>query len=126
MKNILTGLYFLLSLISFGQSMEYSSTDEELRTILIGTWSLKGSDYNSQFIFFEENEELICTINQYLDEEKSPEITHQTKVEIITNDSIIELQWDYSKFFWRGRVEKVKSRRMVVEINGRDLVYVKN
>ena len=125
LKSIFTAICLLASLLIHSQNAEYNAIEEEVRGVSIGTWNLKGSDYKSQFIFSEEEGQLICTINQYLDEEPSPGLTHRTTVEISSNDSIIQLNWDYQKFFWKGRIEKLKSRRMLVEINGRNLAYIK-
>lgn len=109
------------------QSESDLQSKEEIDSILIGTWKLKGSETDSQFVFSSSLEgTMICKVYQYLEkEDKTTNLIHETQVNVIEEDSIYSLKWDNPLFYWKGRIEKLKSNRLLVEINGNTLKFVK-
>ena len=114
-------LLLLLPIQLFCQQNKELKSSNDIDSILVGTWKLKGSNTDSQFIFTTTNEnEITCKIYQYFDEaEASSSSIHETKVDVIEHESGYELKWDYPKFYWKGKIEKLKPRRLIVEINGK-------
>ena len=125
MKTLYIGIFLILSIPFYGQDLQCCKMEEEIKTQLLGTWKLKGSDNDSRFEFTDNNGDLYCYIYQYLDDEESPSIVHETRVQIVQNDSLYKLRWDKPLFHWNGSIEKMRSRQLIVEINGNSLKYKK-
>ena len=117
---------FALCMSSLAFAQETIKSKASIDSMLIGTWKLKGSEYNSRFEFTSSNGKLMCNVYQFLEKENnSTDITHHTQVSIIEKDSVYELKWDYPLFYWTGTLDQLKSRQLLVEINGNQLKFVK-
>ena len=126
MKLVLVSCFALVVQIITGQNPSEPFTQKQIDSIHVGNWNLKGSDYDSRFEFRSVNDELNCKIVQYIQTNgESSNIVHNTKVTVVEKDSILVLKWDDPLFFWNGRIDKIKARRLLVEINGNVLKFVK-
>lgn len=127
MKIILTLLFLTGPLVLVGQELKCCDSEENIKSILNGSWRLKHSDYNSYFNYSFSEVEGSCKIIQ--DHRKDTD----SKLDILcTGISVIKdsigytLKWDAPLFYWTAKIKKLRSSKMILESNGASIEFIKD
>ncbi|MBO3117325.1 hypothetical protein J4050_11240 [Winogradskyella sp. DF17] len=127
MKLKLTAILILLSLIVSSQELNCCNTEDEVKSMIEGNWMLKNVEHISNFEYSFLENIAICIIKQEfnIDSENKAVINHKTDLKISKDEIGYILEWNSDIFRWNARIVKLKSRKMVIEINGSQIEFKK-
>lgn len=126
MKIILHFLLIVLPLFTFGQDLKCCETTEEIQSVMTGDWKLKKSELNSRFNYTFKDTTSVCSVSHSVKINDEYETTTDfPQIEILKGNGGYEITFNYPKFFWTAKIEALNSRKMILGINGNQLIFSK-